>query len=187
MWFKGGLCIALVFFVSFASAQSEKRVSEDYHLTVYKGEQAVVTDIELFTKQADRSIFFGVTCTSMSPFPLVQILLFNDEVLSETPKFLSVSYRIDGEKMEHQPILQGILMVEDSVDEYSNKVRLELKTGEIRSMNVMDRGYRTLLNDLQAGQQVEFILQSRSFGTKAYQFSLMGLANLMAPYESVCR
>lgn len=187
MRFKLTLFTILALFVGYVSAQSEQQVSEDYHLTVYKGQQGVVTDIELFTKQAEQEVFFGVTCTSMSAFPLLQILLFSGEALSATPKFLSVSYRIDGEKPERQPALQGILDVEGSGEEYSNKIRLELKAGTTRSMNVMDQAYKALLSDLQAGKQVEFTLQNRAFGTKAYQFSLMGLKSLIEPYESVCR
>ena len=142
MRFNVALFTVLALLTTFVSAQSEQRVFEDYHLTVYKGEQGVVTGIELFTKHAEQEAFFGVTCTSMSAFPLIQILLFNDEVLSETPKFLGVSYRIDSEQVSHQPALQGVLKVEDSIDEHSNKVRLELKSGETRSMNVMDQSYK---------------------------------------------
>jgi len=181
--------VLLMLFVSsvFAQGQREQQVSEDFHLTAYLGQQGVVSDIELFTKQSEKEVFLGVTCSSMSPFPLLQILLFNDEVLSETPKFLSVNYRIDGESIEHKPALQGILKVVDSVDEFSNKVRLELESGKIRSMNVMNEGYRTLLNDLKRGKQVAFTLNSRAFGTKQYVFSLKGLKALIEPYESVCR
>ena len=169
------------------AAEREQKVSEDFHLTTYIGQQDVVSDIELFTKQAEKEVFFGVTCSSMSPFPLLQILLFNDEVLSETPKFLSVGYRIDGESIEHNPALQGILKVMDSAEEFSNKVRLELEPGKIRSMNVMNEGYEALLNDLKAGEQVKFTLNSRAFGTKDYAFSLKGFKALIEPYESVCK
>ena len=180
--------LMMVLFTSACSAQQrEQAVRDDYHLTAYIGQQGVVSDIELFTKQAEHEVFFGVTCSSMSPFPLLQILLFNDEVLSETPKFLTVTYQIDGERVEHKPTLQGILKVLDSADEFSNKVRLELESGKIRSMRVMDEGYQNLLHDLKLGQQVEFVLNSRAFGSKRYQFSLKGLRSLIEPYESVCR
>ena len=119
-----------VLFSGAALAEREQSVQGDFHRTLYLGQQGVVSDIELFTKQAEHEVFFGVTCSSMSPFPMLQILLFNDEVLSETPKFLSVRYRIDGESIEHQPTLQGILQVVDTADEFSNKVRLELETGQ---------------------------------------------------------
>lgn len=179
--------LVTTFFWGAAMADRQQSVMGDFHRTIYLGQQGVVSDIELFTKQADKEVFFGVTCSSMSPFPMLQILLFNDEVLSEAPKFLSVSYRINGESIEHQPVLQGILQVVDSADEFSNKVRLELESGKIRSMNVMNSGYQTLLRDLMLGQKVAFTLNSRAFGSQNYEFSLNGFKGLIEPYESVCR
>ena len=170
-----------------AIAETEQSVEGDFHRTIYIGQQGVISDIELFTKQPDKEVFFGVTCSAMSPFPLLQVLLFNGAVLSETPKFLSVAYRIDGESIEHKPGLQGILNVVDSADEFSNKVRLELELGQIRSMNVMNKGYQTLLSDLKQGRKVVFSLHSRSFDSQNYEFSLEGLKALLEPYESVCR
>lgn len=186
VWSLFGLW-AITLFSNQAIAETEQSVEGDFHRTLYIGQQGVISDIELFTKQPEKEVFFGVTCSAMSPFPLLQVLLFNDEVLSETPKFLSVRYRIDGESIEHKPSLQGILKVVDSADEFSNKVRLELESGQIRSMNVMNKGYQTLLSDLKQGQKVAFTLTSRSFGSQNYEFSLKGFKALIEPYESVCR
>ena len=181
--------ILVMLMASFLSLPSlaEQKVQEDYHLTTYVGQQGIVSDIELFTKQAKGEVFFGVTCSTMSPFPLLQILLFNDEVLSEMPKFLSIDYAINGQKRDEQPRLQGILQVVDTADEYSNKVRLELEPGNLRTLALMNEGYQTLLKNLKAGQSIDITLTSRAFGSKRYQFSLKGLSVLLEPHQSVCR
>jgi len=166
---------------------AEQKVSQDYHLTTYAGQQDSISDIGLFTKQSETEAFFGVTCSSMTPFPYIQILLFNDEVLSETPKFLKVAYTVDGKVFEQQPALQGILQVVDTADEYSNKVRLELVPNKVRSLTLMNQGYQQLLEQLKAGQSIEVSISSRAFGTKDYQFSLKGLKTLIEPHQAVCR
>ncbi len=166
---------------------AEQRVLDDYHLTVYYGQQELVSDIELFTKQPDKEVFFGVTCSSMSPFPLIQVLLFNDEVLSDSTRFLRVSYQVDQQKANNEQALQGILKAVDNFEERSNKVRLELDPDQLRSVGDMDRGYQALLSDLKSGKTLQITLHSGAIGKHNYQFSLQGLKALLEPHEAVCR
>jgi len=169
------------------NGMAEQRVNQDFHLTTYAGQQGVISDIELFTKHESREVFFGITCSSMSPFPLIQVLLFNDEVISETPRFLRVSYLLDGPNSEGSPKLQGILKPVDTFEERSNKIRLELEPDHIRSLSGMNQGYEVLLQRLQSSKQVVFTFNSGAIGTHTYEFSLNGLSTLLEPYQSVCR
>ena len=184
--FITGFIAVLIALVSL-SANAAQQVYQDYHLTTYMGPQENVSDIELFTKQSEREVFFGITCSTMTPFPLVQILLFNDEVLSETPKFLSVSYSIDGQVFEFQPALQGILEAVNKPSERANKIRLELVPSSVDSFALMGDGYLSLLENLKLGRVIEITLKSGSFGSKAYRFSLNGLNTLLEPHKSICR
>ncbi|MEA3406113.1 MAG: hypothetical protein U9R28_10315 [Pseudomonadota bacterium] len=168
-------------------AAPQQQVEGHYHLTIYSDQQGLVSDIELFTKQERHEVFFGVTCSSMSPFPLVQVLLFNDDVVSEMPRFLRASYLIDGQKPKEAPKLQGILKPVDTFEEYSNKIRLELEPDKIRSLSVMNQGYAALLNSFKSGENVEITVESGAIGTQKYEFSLKGFKALIEPYESVCQ
>ncbi|NPA71428.1 MAG: hypothetical protein GXO35_01240, partial [Gammaproteobacteria bacterium] len=164
-------------------------VQEDFHLSLYEDARGQVSALELFTKMPDREVYLGLTCTDMSPFPLLQVLLFNDEVLIESPRLLDIHYRIKdgmGAEVRSEVMLQGVLKPIDTADEYSNKVRLELKSGQVKSMNVMLEKYQALLFSLRSGSEIELTLTHRTLGEHAYRFSLKGLNGLLTPYESVC-
>ncbi|WP_127470144.1 hypothetical protein [Thiomicrorhabdus aquaedulcis] len=162
---------------------------QDYHLSVYHGAQEQVSDIELFTKMPNKEVFFGVSCSEMSPFVMVQMVLLNDAVLLESPRLLSVSYKIDG--VVQAIALQGIVTVVDTAEEYSNKVRFELATGnaklKLANLQQMQAHYNQLLDALQNGQQIDIRLEHKSIGVRDYVFSLNGLKPLLAPYTEVCK
>ncbi len=170
-----------------ALAAKTTQTQGDFHLTLYTDSQGQLDDLELFTKVPDKDVYLGLTCSHMSPFPMLEVLLFNDEVLMDLPRLLTVHYQIDGKESATAIALQGILKPTDTADEYSNKVRLELDSGQVKTMGAMQTAYQTLLTQLKAGQSIEITLKHRGFGEKQYPFSLQGLKTLLTPNESICR
>lgn len=169
-----------------AIASSQQKVIGDYHLTIYEDAQGSVDGIELFTKLADKKVFFGVSCTRMSPFPLVQVLLFDDEVISESPRLLQVRYSMDGADWQSHG-LQGVLKATDSVEERSNQVRIELNSSGLGSMRAMQEAYADFLDKLSMSKALQLELSHRRLGKFEYGFSLNGLGRLLAPYRDICR
>lgn len=170
-----------------AGAGVQQKSAQDFHMKIYTDAQGSAQDFELFTKVEEREVFLGLSCASMSPFPLLQVLLFNDEVVSESPRLMEVRYRVIPES-ELDPVeLQGILKVVDNVDEFSNKIRLELASGQMRSMSEMQAAYAGLLSQLMQSDALEVTLSHRSVGRQTYRFSLKGLKPLLTPHQSLCR
>ncbi|MDX1347157.1 MAG: hypothetical protein R3189_02775 [Thiomicrorhabdus chilensis] len=167
-------------------AVSQQKVMGDYHLTIYEDAQGSVDGIELFTKLADREAFFGVSCTRMSPFPLLQVLLFNDEVISESPRLLKLRYSLEGSTLQSDG-LQGVLKATDSVEEHSNKIRIEFGSVGLGSMQAMQEAYDELLDKLAASKTLKLELSHRTLGNFEYGFSLKGLGSLLTPYRDICR
>jgi len=163
---------------------AETQVSQDYHLSLYKDMQGSVDAVELFTKAEDKRDFFGITCSTQSPMPLIQVILFDDETMSETPKLLTINLDIDGVAVNQK--LQGIIKVVDNADEFSNKIRLDIVTQRGGSFNDLQDNYRELLKKLQQGKELTVHLSHRSLATKKVYFSLKGLGNLLKPYQNVC-
>ncbi|WP_029406823.1 hypothetical protein [Thiomicrorhabdus sp. Milos-T2] len=165
-------------------ASAESKVNQDYHLSLYKDVQGSVDALELFTKAPDKREFFGITCSMQSPMPLIQVILFDDEIMSETPKLLTVTLAIDGVILKQK--LQGIIKVVDNADEFSNKIRLELVTQKGSSFKDLQNSYRVLLKQLQQGKAVTVQLEHRNLATKKVNFSLKGLGNLLVPNQNIC-
>jgi len=163
---------------------AETKTLQDYHLSVYKDVQGSTDAIELFTKAEDKRVFFGITCSIQSPLPLVQVILFDDEVMSETPKLLTVNLSVDGEAIDSE--LQGILKVIDNADEFSNKVRIELVVKRGGSFQAFQDGYQALLERLQKGKVLSVKLNHRTLEMRDIEFSLNGLEPLLKPYQRVC-
>jgi len=179
--------IANIAFSSFAFAQPDKTEQVGaYHLSLYQDIQGDVLDLEAYTKVPDREVFFGVTCSAMSPFPAMQVLLFEDEIISETPRFMSVSYQLDG-KNGTVP-LQAILKAELTADRYLNQIRFEIDSGKIeKNMRLMQEAYARLLNGLETGKQITVTVEHRTLGQHQYQFTLEGLNKVLQPYQRICR
>lgn len=170
-----------------AFAAKTTQVEGDFHLSLYQDRQGQLESLELFTKIADKEVYLGLTCSAMSPFPMLEVLLFNNEVLMETPGLFKVSYRIDGQVDASAATLQGVLRPVNNADEHSNKVRLELASGQVKTMGMMQAAYQTLLGQLKAGHSIDISLKHRRVGEKQYRFSLQGLKTLLTPNESICR
>jgi hypothetical protein len=171
------------FSFSFALA-AETQISQDYHMSLYKDVQGSTDSIELFTKIADKRAFLGITCSSQSPMPLIQVILFDDEVISETPKLLSVKLLIDGEPVALE--LQGITKVVDNTEEFSNKIRLEVVAQRGSSFKALQDHYRKLLKLMQQGHEVKLQLSHHSLESKEIEFSLNGLDKLLIPNQHIC-
>lgn len=179
--------ISLLMVGNGALAAKTTATQGDFHLTLYQDQQGQLDDLELFTKIADKEIYLGLTCSAMSPFPMLELLLFNSEVLMDSPALLKVDYQINGQADAPIVILQGVLKAVNSADEHANKVRLELAHGQVTTMGMMQVAYQTLLEQLKAGHSIDITLQHQKFGEKQYHFSLQGLNALLAPNESICR
>ena len=181
------------FFVLFVSLMSllpglvvsaESKVLKDYHMSLYKDVQGSLDGFELFTKQEKKRVFFGLTCSIQSPLPLFQVILFDDEIIFETPKLLTVELSIDGVQLGQS--LQGILKVVDTTEELSNTVRLELITQRGSSLQKLQERYKKLLVELQSGKELTVLLSHRTLESKYLTFSLDGLQGLLKPNQQLC-
>lgn len=169
---------------SLSVAAPTEQVNQDYHMTLYQDVQGSTDGFELFTKLADKKAFFGVTCSIQSPLPLMQVLLFDDQVLSETPKLLKAELSIDGKT---DPLaLNGVIKVVNTAQEYSNKIRLEVQPERGSSFLEMQQDYMQLLQRLQQGERLSVTFRHRTLEPQTYPFSLKGLAPLLAPRQKVC-
>jgi len=165
-------------------SSAETQVAQDYHMSIYKDLQGSTDAVELFTKAEDKRVFFGVTCSLQSAMPLIQVILFDDEIMNETPKLLSIKLEIDGKMVPDE--LQGIINVVDNTEELSNKIRLEIVTKRGGSFNDVQEAYKALLLRMQQGQALKVTLSHRTLETKEVLFSLKGLKQLLQPNRSVC-
>lgn len=180
-----GLSVA----ISLVQAADKTEVVGDYHLSLYQDMYGDVMELEAFTKLTDRPVYFGLGCSSMSPFPVFQVLLFDDEMLSETPKLMSASYSIKGDS-NVKPVsgLQAILQSTMNADEFSNKLRIEMNAqGAQNKLRVMNQGYRQMLQQFASGTQLEVQFEHRTLGQKSYQFSLQGMQRILDQYGAICR
>lgn len=184
LFLKSILLVCLLNMVNLVYA--EQQATGDYHVTEYRDGLGYVSDVELFTKDPDKKVFFGITCSSMSALPLIQILLFDKEVLSESPKLVKIEYDLDGKV--RQGVFNGVLKFQDSVDEYSNKIIFDAKTDQIKSLSELKSGYQNFFEDIRHSQNQDIVisLNHRSFKTKAYVFSLRGLKPLIEKYQKIC-
>lgn len=159
-----------------------EQVAEDYHLTLYEDVQGSIEGLELFTKQADSEAFFGVSCNMVNPFPMLQVLLFKDAVISQTPRLLKLQYRVDkGAMLSGQAVLQAT-----QGESARNQIRLELQPEGYASMAAMQQAYRQWLGALKNGREVTLVLSHHALGEKQYVFSLRGFGTLLQTHESVC-
>lgn len=172
-----------------AQTPDKTELSGDYHLSLYNDMYGDVMELEAFTKQADKQVFFGIGCSSMSPFPVFQVLLFDDEILSETPKFMDVVYEIDGAKQPNTiQGLQAVLKPTLNADEISNHLRIELGSkGAQGELRVMNQSYGVMMDQFSKGKSLQVTFSHRKLGQKAYEFSLKGLDKVLQDYSKICR
>lgn len=167
-------------------AKADQQAIGDYHFSYYKDMQGSVDALEGFTKQPDKRVFFGVTCSRQSPLPLIQLIAFDDEILTEKPSFLEVVFKLSGKALDYK--LNGIVQVVDTADELSNKIRFEIDSPRKGSFVDYQNRYMELLNRLlAAGDSLTVEVTNRKLGSKTYQFSLRGLKRGLADNIEVCR
>ena len=176
--------ISLVSLLPGLANSAESKVLKDYHMSIYKDMQGSVDGVELFTKVSGKNEFFGVTCSSQSPLPVFQVVMFENQIMSETPKLLSVNLQVD--KVPVKVELQGILKVTDTTEELSNKVRIEVVTQRGSSLQNLQKQYLNLLTELRKGKTLSIELKHRTLEPKKIEFSLQGLDSLLKPYQYLC-
>lgn len=163
---------------------AESKVYQDYHMSLYRDVQGSIDSLELFTKIEGKRQFFGVSCNRQSPLPLLQVLLFDDEIMSEQTRLVDISLQIDGKPISEP--LNGILTVIDNADELSNKVRFELQAKPRSSFRALQQRYRGLLSQLQGGESLVVTLKHRALAEQQISFSLSGLDELLKPHQAIC-
>ncbi len=177
------VALAVLFVPLFANAAQSEAI-KDYHFSYYHDVQGSLEALEAFTKTERREAFLGVSCSIQSPLPLIQVILLNDEVISETPKLLELKLTIDGKA--YDSTFNGILNVVDTTEEYSNKIRLEIPAVRGSSLQALQAGYQGLLDALQTGKSVVITLSHRTIEAQQYHFSLSGLKDGLSENISLC-
>lgn len=165
-------------------SSADSQVAQDYHMSIYKDVQGSTDAIELFTKAENKRVFFGITCSLQSAMPLIQVILFDDQIMSETSKLLKVKLEINDKAQVEE--LQGIINVVDNTEELSNKIRLEIVTKRGGSFQALQEAYKALLINMQQGQTLKVTLSHRALEAKEITFSLKGLKQLLQPNQNVC-
>jgi len=163
---------------------AQEQIYVDFHFSVYRDAQGSEQAFEAFTKQADKNAFIGVSCSIQSPLPLIQVIVFETEILSESPRLVEVSLLIDNQKLDLP--LNGILQVTDTADEFSNKIRFEIPAQRGSAFIELQDQYRNLLQKLKDGKALEVVVQHRTFNAKHFDFSLQGLKEGLKEREQLC-
>lgn len=177
----------LAFLLSLYSASlyaTQQQIFGDFHFTIYNDAQATEEGFEAFTKQGDKNVFIGLSCSMQSPLPLIQVIAFDKYVLSESPRLVEITLLVDGHKLDLP--LNGILQVTDNADEFSNKIRFEIPTQRGSAFSQLQGKYRDLLQKLKNAQALEVVVQHRTFNTKRFDFSLQGLKEGLKGREELC-
>ena len=181
------LRFALLFLVSWSLAAEarQEQVVGDFHVTHYTDLQNSAEGFEAFTKHTDKKVFFGLSCSIQSPFPLMQVIVFDNQVISETPKYLKVNLKVDGIKLESK--VNGVLSVINNAEEFSNKIRFEMKAKPGSSLQDLQSDYMQLLKQLSNAKRLIVELQHRSLENAEYTFSLEGFKSIVNTHASLCR
>ncbi|GKT11910.1 MAG: hypothetical protein ISEC1_P0883 [Thiomicrorhabdus sp.] len=183
-------CLTILLSVN-VLAEVKTKVVGDFHMTLYQGSYGEISDFQLFTKLADKEVYFGVSCSNRTPFPLLQVLLFNENKWMTDSAVLHVNYGfLSNELAELEPglvPLKGTLSSVKKAKKDMNNIRLEVDTARIKSMRALQVVYTQFLKQLKSESMIYIQLIHRDFGKREYHFSLEGLSALLEPYESVCR
>ena len=156
----------------------------NFIMQLYTDNNHNTTGFELFTKQPNKNVFLGLSCNSMTPFPMFEIILMEDDILSETPRYIKAHIEFDlGQN--YPKSLAGILSSTLTADEASNKIRLDL-TGT-KNMNLMIQQYKALLKTFTHAHSFTVTFTHRSFGSQSYHFELDGLATLISNHTNLCQ
>lgn len=183
-WFVRTMLSALCVLPAMALAEDGKSVvSGDFHMTLYPDMYGDTLEFEMFTKQAQANLYFGLACSAMSALPTLQLVNMEKELWSWSPRLLDVTLKVNEQAWQ----MNGILSMSERGADISNLVRLEfaMKPGE--SMRDVKARYEALLQALSSANTVSVDVKHRSFGEKSYQFSLEGFGKLLEPNQAVCR
>lgn len=169
----------------FAAAQT--KVNGDFHISLYQNAFDQISEFEMFTKTENQQAFFGIACTDMSPFPTVQIILLDKDILSTLSiNYLEVDYEIIGNKQNSIPLTASLKSTYKN-NAFSNKIRLEVSTANIKNMTAIQQRYQQLIEQLKQGISIRIHLSSEKIEEQAYHFSLKGLKELLSPHQALCR
>lgn len=169
-----------------AFAASQQTALMDFHRTLHLHpitQQA--EQIELYTKQEDANVFLGIICTDNSAFPVIQVMLFDDQVITDSIQYMDVALKRSQDNSQQK--LKGLLKAEESFEEISNKVRFDLASDKGSNFRSFQEKYLSLLDWLSDSKQVSIELSHRKTGTQQYQFSMQGLKQLIQPYKNLCQ
>lgn len=156
----------------------------NFVMQLYTDSDHNATGVELFTKQPSKNVFFGLTCNSMTPFPMFEVILMENDILSETPRYLEANILFNQDKT-FSGSLAGILTSTLTADEASNKIRLELSG--TKDMNIMNKQYQLLLDAFLTSKSFTATFNHRSFGSESYYFELDGLSSIILNHTELCQ
>lgn len=182
------LSLFVLLFLSFnLQCAAQSKVNGDFHISLYQNSFGQISEFEMFTKMDNQQVFFGLSCTDMSPFPTVQIILMDKAILSTLSiNYLDIDYTILNSKQKPIPLTASLKSTYKN-DKFSNKIRLEINTGNIKSMTTIQKRYQQLIAQLKQGSTIQINISSEKLDEETYQFSLKGLPALLAPHEALCR
>jgi hypothetical protein len=169
---------------------TKTQVIGDFHMTTYEDALGNISEFEMFTKQPDKEVYLGLSCTDMSPFPTLKIVLLGDNIISTLSKnYIEVNYKITTKTPTNIVPLVASLKSTYKNKSFSNEIRLELDRAKIKNMSEIQNLYSKLLNDLKQGSAIIINLSSQEFDLdkQQYKLSLEGFKQLLTPYEAICR
>lgn len=159
----------------------------DYHVSIFLNPYTEQTEqFEAFTKQPKSDAFFGLGCTNGSAMPVLQLVLLNNSVLIESTRLTDITISIDNKPI--QIPLQGILKFNNTFEEHSNRIRLDLASSskELKTLQKMQQQYKNILNSMQKGKSMQVSVSHSSFGKHRYNFSLQGMNLILKDYGDLC-
>jgi len=161
----------------------QQNAYENIHRTLYfhpLSQQA--TRIQLYSKQANAAVFFGLSCRDNTPFPTLELILMNENILFETPKLLEVTLHYPNDTHT----LNGILTYQNEADNLSNQIRFEAKPDQSRSFTSLQNQYKKLVEHLLKEEKIDIRLKHNNGLKKAYLFELKGLKTQLSEHKSLC-
>jgi len=169
----------------FAANKSEQ--VGDFHITFYTDALDNTSEFEMFTKQSNKDAFLGISCTDMTPFPTLQIILLGEDIIATLSKnYIEVSYEIKGYKQIKPINLTASLKAIYKNKGFTNKIRFEVNTANIKNMREVKDQYKQLLNNLKQGSKISIKLHFAELEDKNYTFSLKGVRKLLLNHENLC-
>jgi len=185
------LSLLVLLFLSFSLAANPKtKILNGFHMSLYENSFGNISEFEIFTKLENKEVYMGLSCLDMSPFPTLQLILKDKEILATLSKnYIPIDYEIFNENkaIKNLVSLEASLKVSYKDDKFSNRIRLQAHTGKIKDMSEIQFLYKKLLDHLKEGTKIKFYLQKDELEDVQYTFSLQGLKSLLVPHETLCR